>query len=67
MAYFVGPVLPGFGVYLSSVLMSASGRKLTFDSRLFGGYERPVSVRADIRPDRTSAFHPKAAMGLELI
>ena len=67
MAYFVGLVLPSFGVYLSSVLMSASGRKLTFDSRLFGGYERPVLVRADIRPGRVSAYRPKAAIGLELV
>jgi hypothetical protein len=49
----------------SQSLKNGLGRKLTFDSRLFGGYERPVLVRADIRPDRTSAFHPKAAIRLE--
>jgi hypothetical protein len=29
------------------------------------GRERPVLVKADIRPSWVSAFHPKADIGLE--
>ena len=47
--------------------MTASGRKLPLNFAGFATSERPVLVRAVIRPGWMAALHPKAAIGLELV
>ena len=46
--------------------MTALGRKQPFRWGDFRTFERPVLVRADIRPGRVSAMRPKAVIELEL-
>ena len=65
MAYFVGPVLPGFGEYVSSVLMSAPGQKRTSISARFGLIECPLSVRPDIQAGPMSALRSEPDIRLE--
>ena len=46
--------------------VTAFGRKLPFNLGSSGASERPVWVRAAIRPGGVSAFYPKAVIELEL-
>ena len=48
-------------------LTSVIGRKLLFNLGGLSASERPVSVRANIRPGWMSAFRPKAAVRLKWV
>lgn len=59
-------MLMNFGVAETAVILAAAanGRLLSLEDQWSGASERPVSVRADGRPGRMTAYRREPAMRL---